>query len=142
MQQDMNLHFHGLGVSPLRPGDDVLSVLAMPGQHLHYVVHVPKNQEPGLYWYHPHVHGVTSFQVGASGMSGALVVEGLTRHLPGLAKMRQRIIIVRATGNGGEDTDHAGMDDGMDRRVRRTRPIWGPCVRRTPIRRRVRPKTA
>jgi suppressor of ftsI len=113
MQQDMNLHFHGLGVSPLRPGDDVLSVLAMPGQHLRYVVHVPKNQEPGLYWYHPHVHGETSFQVGASGMSGALVVEGLTRHLPGLAKMRQRIIIVRATGNGGEDTDQVGMDDGM-----------------------------
>jgi suppressor of ftsI len=110
LQQDINLHFHGLGVSPLKPGDDVLNVLATPGEKLHYVVHVPKNQEPGLYWYHPHVHGETSFQVGASGMSGAIIIEGLTRHLPGLAKMKQRLIIVRATGTGGEDPDDMGMD--------------------------------
>jgi FtsP/CotA-like multicopper oxidase with cupredoxin domain len=64
---------------------------------------VPANQEPGLYWYHPHVHGQTSFQVGASGMSGAIVVEGLERHLPGLSKMKQRLIIVRATGIGDDD---------------------------------------
>ncbi len=97
---DMNLHFHGLGSSPKKPGDDVLTMLAAPGQTLHYVVHVPANQEPGLYWYHPHVHGETSFQVGESGMSGAIVVEGLERHLPGLSKMKQRLIIVRATGIG------------------------------------------
>ncbi len=101
--QDMNLHFHGLGSSPKKPGDDVLTTLASPGQTLRYVVHVPANQEPGLYWYHPHVHGQTSFQVGESGMSGAIVVEGLERHLPGLSKMKQRLIIVRATGLGGDD---------------------------------------
>ena len=73
-----------------------------PGQTLHYVVHVPTNQEPGLYWYHPHVHGETSFQVGESGMSGAIIVEGLERHLPGLSKMKQRLIVVRATGIGDD----------------------------------------
>jgi FtsP/CotA-like multicopper oxidase with cupredoxin domain len=101
-KDDMNLHFHGLGSSPKRPGDDVLTMLALPGQTLHYVVHVPANQEPGLYWYHPHVHGQTSFQVGDSGMSGAIVVEGLERHLPGLAGMKQRVIIVRSTGIGAD----------------------------------------
>ena len=111
--EDINLHFHGLGVSPQRPGDDVLTVLATPGERLHYVVHIPTNQEPGLYWYHPHVHGVTSYQVGASGMSGAIVIEGLARHLPGLAKMKQRLIIVRAIGTGGEDTSTGMDDDGM-----------------------------
>ncbi len=109
--EDINLHFHGLGVSPQKPGDDVLTMLAKPGETLHYVVHVPKNQEPGLYWYHPHVHGQTSYQVGASGMSGALIIEGLTRHLPELAKMKQRLIIVRATGSGGEDEQAMSMDD-------------------------------
>jgi suppressor of ftsI len=108
--QDMNLHFHGLGSSPRKPGDDVLTTLASPGQTLHYVVHVPTNQEPGLYWYHPHVHGQTSFQVGASGMSGAIVVEGLEQHLPGLSKMKQRLIIVRATGSGGEDAQPLGTN--------------------------------
>ncbi len=99
---DMNLHFHGMGSSPKKPGDDVLTTLAAPGQTLHYVVHVPANQEPGLYWYHPHVHGETSFQVGESGMSGAIVVAGLEHHLPGLSKMKQRLIIVRATGIGDD----------------------------------------
>jgi suppressor of ftsI len=102
MQEDINLHFHGLGSSPKRPGDDVLTMLAKPGQTLHYLVRVPATQEPGLYWYHPHVHAETNFQVGRSGMSGAIVVEGIERHLPGLAKMTHRLIIVRATGGTGD----------------------------------------
>ncbi len=117
LQEDINLHFHGLGVSPQKPSDDVLTVLGKPGGKLHYVVHVPKTQEPGLYWYHPHVHGETSYQVGTSGMSGAIIVEGLTRHLPGLAGMKQRLIIVRATGRGGEAAAATEMsDDGMSER--------------------------
>jgi suppressor of ftsI len=133
LQEDMNLHFHGLGVSPEKPGDDVLTILALPGQKVHYVVHVPKNQEPGLYWYHPHVHGETSFQVGASGMSGAIIIEGLTRHLPGLAKMKQRLIIVRATGTGGEDSSDMTMsgDDTSDASgSSKARPLFSnthPC---------------
>jgi suppressor of ftsI len=98
MQNDVNLHFHGLTVSPKRPADDVLSMYAKPGQKLHYTVHVPKNQEPGLYWYHPHVHGIVNLQVGEAGMSGAIVIDGLERHIPGLAKMRQRLMILRETG--------------------------------------------
>jgi len=100
LASDMNLHFHGMGSAPKRPGDDVLGVLAKPGQMLHYEVVVPPNQEPGLYWYHPHVHGETSFQVGEGGMSGAIVVDGIEKHFPALAKMRHRLIIVRATGIG------------------------------------------
>ncbi|MGC1380213.1 MAG: multicopper oxidase family protein [Candidatus Baltobacteraceae bacterium] len=114
---DMNLHFHGLGASPKAPGDDVLTMLAKPGQTLHYVVHVPKNQEPGLYWYHPHVHRQTNYQVGEGGMSGAIVVDGLQRHLPGLEKMKERVIVVRSTGIGQtikpeEDVDEDGMSMG------------------------------
>jgi suppressor of ftsI len=114
-KDDINIHFHGLGSSPHAPGDDVLGTLARPGQKLRYVIHVPKHQEPGLYWYHPHVHGETLYQVGSAGMSGALVINGLARHLPGLAKMRERIIIVRATAAGEEaqqqdQTDHSVID--------------------------------
>jgi suppressor of ftsI len=109
----MNLHFHGLGSSPKRPGDDVLGVESKPGQKLHYEVTIPKNQPPGLYWYHPHIHGETSYQVGEGGMSGAILVEGLEKHFPALAKMRQRIVIVRATGVGinavPQDDDMGGM---------------------------------
>jgi suppressor of ftsI len=36
-----NLHFHGLHVSPDPPQDDVITMMAMPGQSLHYVVNIP-----------------------------------------------------------------------------------------------------
>lgn len=117
---DINIHFHGMGSSPKAPGDDVLGTFARPGESLHYVVHIPKNQEPGLYWYHPHIHGQTSFQVGSAGMSGAIVVNGLEHHLPGLAKMRERLIILRASGigatlrrRGGDDVPGMPGMDGM-----------------------------
>ena len=110
---ELNVHFHGLGVSPMPPADDVLRTLAMPGGSLHYVVPIPLNQLPGLYWYHPHVHGETNLQVGEAGMSGAIVVQGLEHHLPGLAKMTERLIIVRDTGIGSAPPVGDGDDDGM-----------------------------
>jgi suppressor of ftsI len=69
----VNLHFHGLDVSPGFAEDDTQSMLAMPGQSLEYDLHIPAAQQPGLYWYHPHSHGEAYWQV-VSGMSGAIVV--------------------------------------------------------------------
>lgn len=90
---DVNLHFHGLTVSPNAPSDDAMRV-AHPGETITYDVHVPRTQPPGLYWYHPHAHGQTYWQI-TSGMSGALVVEGLQKHLPALAGLRERVIVLR-----------------------------------------------
>jgi FtsP/CotA-like multicopper oxidase with cupredoxin domain len=90
----VNLHFHGLEVSPAQPGDDVLMTLAKPGRTLHYVVRVPTTQQPGLYWYHSHSHGETYWQI-TSGLSGALIVDGLERRDGDLATMRERTLIVR-----------------------------------------------
>jgi FtsP/CotA-like multicopper oxidase with cupredoxin domain len=55
--QMTNLHFHGLHVSPNAPQDDVLDMMASPGETLHYSVQIPPQQPPGLYWYHTHSHG-------------------------------------------------------------------------------------
>jgi FtsP/CotA-like multicopper oxidase with cupredoxin domain len=74
-----NLHFHGLHVSPDAPQDDVISMMAMPGQSLHYVVNIPLDQPPGLYWYHTHPHG-ESYQQDLDGMSGAIVIDGIERY--------------------------------------------------------------
>jgi suppressor of ftsI len=99
MENLINLHFHGLTVSPRAPADDVLTMMAMPGQTLHYIVPIPRSQEPGLYWYHPHIHGETNYQVGLAGMSGAIVVAGLTQRYPQLAGMKEHVIIVRDVQN-------------------------------------------
>ncbi|HEY1682412.1 MAG TPA: multicopper oxidase family protein [Candidatus Tumulicola sp.] len=89
----INLHFHGLTVSPDPPSDDAMRDAA-PGASIVYDVRIARTQPPGLYWYHPHVHGSTYWQI-TSGMSGALVVEGLQTHLPALARMRERILVLR-----------------------------------------------
>jgi suppressor of ftsI len=112
MAHDMNLHFHGLTVSPNAPADDVLTMLAKPGRTLHYVVPIPASQEPGLYWYHPHVHGQTDFQIGDAGMSGAIVVQGLERRVPVIQSMREQILIVRDVANSASDAEEIRHNDG------------------------------
>jgi suppressor of ftsI len=89
-----NLHFHGLHVSPDAPQDDVITMMAMPGQSLHYVVDIPLDQPPGLYWYHTHPHG-ESYQQDLDGMSGAIVIDGIERYIPELQQMRERILVLR-----------------------------------------------
>jgi len=92
--QMTNLHFHGLHVSPNAPQDDALSMMASPGQTLHYSVELPPQQPPGLYWYHPHPHG-ESYVQDLDGMSGAIVVEGIERYVPEVLDMRERILVLR-----------------------------------------------
>jgi suppressor of ftsI len=92
-----NLHFHGLHVSPNAPQDDVISMMAMPGQSLRYVVDIPLDQPPGLYWYHTHPHG-ESYQQDLDGMSGAIVIDGMERFVPELQQMRERILVLRDRG--------------------------------------------
>jgi FtsP/CotA-like multicopper oxidase with cupredoxin domain len=94
----VDLHFHGLNVTPNKPGDDVLMSLAPPGGSLHYRFVVPASQPPGLYWYHPHSHGETYWQV-TSGMSGAIVVDGISERVPQLRDLRQRVALVRDVQN-------------------------------------------
>lgn len=103
---NVNVHFHGLVVSPHAPGDDVLTTLARPGETVQYHVVIPRDHEPGLYWYHPHAHGETYYDV-TNGMSGAIVIAGLRHHLPALAGLRERVIVLRdvPTGPGFVDDD-------------------------------------
>jgi len=95
-----NLHFHGLAVSPSAPQDDVLGMIAMPGQVLHYAVKIPPDHPPGLFWYHTHPHGESHRQA-LDGMSGAIVIEGMERYAPQLAQLRERVMVVR-----GRSLDH------------------------------------
>jgi FtsP/CotA-like multicopper oxidase with cupredoxin domain len=89
-----NLHFHGMSIPPVCHQDDVLHTFVQPGQEFDYDVRIPANQPPGLYWYHPHVHGITEGQM-QGGASGALIVEGIEKQRSFLAGMPQRIFVIR-----------------------------------------------
>jgi FtsP/CotA-like multicopper oxidase with cupredoxin domain len=90
-----NLHFHGLSVSPDRPADDVLEMIAMPGEALDYRVAIPPTHLPGLHWYHTHPHGESHRQV-LDGMSAVLIVEGIEDYAPQVRGLRERVLVIRA----------------------------------------------
>jgi len=94
-----NLHFHGLTVSPDAPQDDVLDMMAMPGQVLRYSVEIPRDHPPGLFWYHTHPHGESHRQV-LDGMSGAIVIEGMERYAPQVGRLREHVMVLRGRSIG------------------------------------------
>ena len=90
-----NLHFHGLTVPPLCRQDDVLHTAVQPGAApFEYRMRIPPDQPPGLYWYHPHIHGFTNPQV-LGGASGAIIVEGIERANRKLAGLHEQLFVIR-----------------------------------------------
>jgi FtsP/CotA-like multicopper oxidase with cupredoxin domain len=89
-----NMHFHGLNVSPKCHGDETIRTLVNSGQTFTYRIKIPTDEPPGLYWYHPHVHGVASANVQGGG-TGAIVVEGIENIQPAVAGLPQRILVLR-----------------------------------------------
>jgi FtsP/CotA-like multicopper oxidase with cupredoxin domain len=88
-----NLHFHGLSVSPHKPADDVLEMIAMPGEMLDYRLAIPPTHLPGLHWYHTHPHGESHRQV-LDGMSAALIIEGIEDYAPQMPVYVERSVLI------------------------------------------------
>ncbi len=90
-----NLHFHGLTIPPVCHQDDVMKTSVQPGDApFEYRFRVPANEPPGLYWYHPHIHGFSKEQL-LGGASGALIVEGIERAKKATAGLPERVLIIR-----------------------------------------------
>jgi FtsP/CotA-like multicopper oxidase with cupredoxin domain len=90
-----NLHFHGLSIPPVCHQDDTLKTLVEPGDPaFEYRIQISKDQAPGLYWYHPHVHGYTEDQI-LGGASGAIIIEGMERAVPRVAGLPERVLVIR-----------------------------------------------
>jgi FtsP/CotA-like multicopper oxidase with cupredoxin domain len=90
-----NLHFHGLTVPPVCHQDEVLQTSIQPGDPpFEYKFRIPEDEPPGLYWYHPHIHGFSAPQV-MGGASGALIIEGLERAVPEVAGLPERVLVIR-----------------------------------------------
>jgi FtsP/CotA-like multicopper oxidase with cupredoxin domain len=90
-----NLHFHGLTIPPVCHQDDVLRTSVQPGDPpFEYRFRIPEDEPPGLYWYHPHIHGFTKQQV-LGGASGALIVEGIERFKRETAGLPERVFVIR-----------------------------------------------
>src|SRR5215831_6853052 len=92
LSEPTNLHFHGLGVSPLGNGDNVF-LHVRPGETFTYQVKIPE-KHVGFFWFHPHMHGNVDQQI-IGGMSGGIIVEGSDRLYPFLKNLTERIVLFK-----------------------------------------------
>ena len=102
-----NLHTHGLHVSPAGNSDNVFLEIA-PGQRFPYETKIPRTHHPGTFWYHAHKHGSVALQL-ASGMAGALIVEGGLDDVPAIRCARERIMVFQQISydkNGEVEADY------------------------------------
>ena len=90
---DVNLHTHGLNVSPEDVEDNVL-IAIHPGESLEHEIPVAPDHPTGTFWYHPHKHGSTATQVG-SGMAGMLLLkgDGDVRAVPEVGAAREVVLV-------------------------------------------------
>ena len=70
----MNVHTHGLHISPTGNSDNVLLSIA-PKTSFPYEFNIPSDHPAGTFWYHAHRHGSTAVDA-ASGAAGALIIRG------------------------------------------------------------------
>jgi FtsP/CotA-like multicopper oxidase with cupredoxin domain len=89
-----NLHFHGTTIPPTCHQDDVMKTFVQAGEEFEYRFRIPEDEPPGLYWYHPHIHGFSKPQL-LGGASGALIVEGLERVKKEVTGLPERVLIIR-----------------------------------------------
>ncbi len=90
----LNLHAHGTNLPPVCHQDEVLKTIINPGEMFDYDMHFPANEPPGIYWYHPHIHGIAEPAV-LGGASGALIVDGLENVNPAVAGLPEHVLVVR-----------------------------------------------
>ena len=109
LPQVTNLHFHGFRVSPAGLADNVLRTIApavttkkvKPKKSVRIVVHIPADHEQGLYWYHPHLHGLVDGQV-YPGLAGMIVVGNPLRDFARLDHIKRRTMALQAVGFGDD----------------------------------------
>jgi L-ascorbate oxidase len=97
----VNIHTHGLIVEPRKSGPtdrtygDYVYVLDYPAgklpskvssvetatdQPIQYDIYIPPGHPSGIYWFHPHVHGLTINQL-SEGLSGIITIGRVTDYL-------------------------------------------------------------
>jgi FtsP/CotA-like multicopper oxidase with cupredoxin domain len=90
----VNVHYHGANISPTCHSDEVIRTIVNSGQTFVYNITFPTDEPPGLYWYHPHIHGIAEAAV-EGGATGVIVVEGLQNVQPAVAGLPQRLLVIR-----------------------------------------------
>ncbi|ROM58200.1 hypothetical protein BK648_05450 [Pseudomonas poae] len=108
----VNLHYHGTNTAPVCGGDEVIKTIINSGETFTYTLDFPTDEPPGMYWYHPHVHGISE-PVVMGGATGALIVDGIERFFPAVQGLPQQVLVLRdqrQLNNLKEGPGNCGVD--------------------------------
>jgi FtsP/CotA-like multicopper oxidase with cupredoxin domain len=90
-----NIHFHGLNVPPKCHQDEIVATdIENTDPAFQYNLQIPMNDAPGMYWYHPHLHGQATLQLNG-GAAGLLIVNGMEKAKPQVAGLPERVFVIR-----------------------------------------------
>ncbi|HEY6688542.1 MAG TPA: multicopper oxidase family protein [Propionibacteriaceae bacterium] len=92
LAQATNLHVHGLHVSPERNGDNPF-VTVEPGSTFEYDYRLAHDHPSGMFWYHPHHHGMVADQI-FGGLYGAIVVDEPAGGFDSIPITRDRVLVI------------------------------------------------
>lgn len=114
----VNIHAHGLIVEPRKADStdptygDYAYVLGYPAgqmpamvmpdetatdKPIQYDIYIPSNHPSGIYWFHPHVHGLNINQL-SEGLSGVITVGSVSDYLslpPGVSTLATRYFVLK-----------------------------------------------
>jgi len=116
----INIHMHGTNLPPVCHQDEVIKTMINAGESFDFDMHFPANEPPGIYWYHPHIHGIAEPAV-LGGASGALIVDGLENVNPSVAGLREHVFVVRDNLVPGNPTPGGAI------------PSWDVSVNYVPV---------
>ncbi len=118
LNQPTNLHFHGLHIPPSGTADNVF-LTVKPGDSFTYDFTLAKDHPAGLFYVHPHQHGLSADQV-FGGLGGALVVRGDLDRIPEVAAANETVLVLKDYASAS-DQNEASL--GMGRMLGREGPL-------------------
>jgi FtsP/CotA-like multicopper oxidase with cupredoxin domain len=112
LPEPTNLHYHGLHVPPVGRADNIFLEIP-PGESLQYEFTLPGDHPAGLFWYHPHLHGLVARQVGR-GLAAPLIVRGDLDAVPEVAAATEHVLVLQ---DFALDRDGGVQEPGMMERM-------------------------
>ena len=108
-----NLHYHGMHLSPVGTADNMLIMVDANGS-FRYRFTIPANHPAGLFWYHAHVHGLVTNQVGRGAAGMVYVANSYTDAVAQLGIRQRHFMLQQAYFQPDGKTlvaDDANRDD-------------------------------
>ncbi|MGD1807402.1 multicopper oxidase family protein [Dapis sp. BLCC M126] len=93
LPQPTNLHYHGLHI-PITGNADNVFLNIPPGDRFTYQFQIPENHPAGIFWYHPHLHGLVAEQL-FGGLAGLFIVRGELDEIPEVKAASEQFLVLQ-----------------------------------------------